>query len=269
MAHRSFTEERSGTLASSDQSERIERAIRERRRVWLRHLPDGPTGGLGQQGDRPDNDGRFRAWPLQLLFHNISWYLAFEFDAIGTEVGLIRLLRVDRLQLVGHDGSVRRGSEAHHDQAMARLERLLHVCGGLWFGDNLDGQLAVMPGSTHAGVWFDTLRFSCAPEVFALIREEPNRFPPEHTAYSKPIPGLSDWQAGPLERLEPNPASDSHPYPVELRLPRWTVAEDWDLRSWLFRWGNGVRIDQPLALRDLHLQQAQGVVELYAGSPQV
>jgi hypothetical protein len=102
--------------------------------------------------------------------------------------------------------------------------------------------------------------------VFSLIHEEPNRFPPEHTAYSKPIPNLSSWQAGPLERLEPNPASDSHPYPVELRLPRWSVAEDWDLRSWLFRWGNGVRIEQPHALRELHLQQAQGVVELYAAS---
>ena len=266
MAHRSFTEERSGTLASSDQSERIERAIRERRRIWLRHLPDGPTGGLGQQGDRRANDGRFRAWPLQLLFHNISWYLAFEFDAVGTEVGLIRLLRVDRLQLLGHDGSVRRGSEAHHDQAMARLERLLHVCGGLWFGDNLEGQLAVMPGSTHASEWFDTLRFSCTPQVFRLIREEPNRYPPEHTATSRPIPGVSSWPAGPLDGLEPNAAEDSHPYPVELRLPRWTVAEDWDLRSWLFRWGNGVRIEQPLALRELHQQQAQAVVELYGGS---
>ncbi|MFZ9754158.1 MAG: AAA family ATPase, partial [Cyanobium sp.] len=89
LAHRSFTEERSGTLAARDQSDRIERAIRERRRVWLRQLP-------------------------------------------------------------------------------------------------------------------------------------------EHTAYSKPIPNLSSWPAGPLDRLEPNAANDSHPYPVELRLPRWTVAEDWD-----------------------------------------
>jgi hypothetical protein len=29
-------------------------------------------------------------WPLQLLFHNISWFLAFEVDAIGTGEGLIR-----------------------------------------------------------------------------------------------------------------------------------------------------------------------------------
>jgi len=279
LAHRSFTEERSGTLAARDQSERIERAIKERRRVMLRHLPDVPAGARGHRG----NDGRFSAWPLQLLFHNISWYLAFEFDAIGEKEGLIRTLRVDRLQLLGQDGNVIRSQEAQHERAIHRLERLLHVCGGLWFGSSLEGQLAVMPEPSHSGIqgstqtpargnavpcsdWYDTLRFSCTPQVFSLIREEPNRFPPEHTAYSQPIPDVSSWQAGPLERLEPNPANDSHPYPVELRLPRWTVAEDWDLRSWLFRWGNGVRIEQPLALRELHLQQSQGVVDLYGHS---
>lgn len=50
---------------------------------------------------------------------------------------------------------------------------------------------------------------------------------------------------------------------MELLLPRWTVQDDWDLRTWLFRWGAGVRIEQPLALREHHLQQAQGVVDLY------
>jgi predicted kinase len=264
LAHRSFTEERSGTLAASDQSERIERAIKERRRVLLRHLPDVPKDAKGHQ----NNDGRFRAWPLQLLFHNISWYLAFEIESVGKPEGLIRVLRVDRLQHLGHDGNVIRSQEAQHQQALTRLERLLHVCGGLWFGTDLEGQQAVMPGAANASDWTDTLRFSCTPQVFSLIREEPNRYPPEHTAYSRPIPNLSSWPAGPLDRLEPNSPSDTHPYPVELRLPRWTVAEDWDLRSWLFRWGNGVRIEQPHALRELHLQQAQGVVELYALSPQ-
>ena len=257
LAHRSFTEERSGTLAARDQSERIERAIKERRRVWLRHLPDVVTDEQRKRGD----DGRFRAWPLQLLFHNISWYLAFETDSIGSPEGLIRTLRVDRLVLHGLDGNVMRSQESQHQRAMAHLERLLHVCGGLWFGNDLDAQLAVMPAERTDA--YDTLRFSCTPQVFQLIREEPNRFPPEHTAYSRPIPGHSSWSQGPLDTLAPNPATDSHPYPVELLLPRWTLESDWDLRTWLFRWGSGVRVESPQALREQHLQQARGVVELY------
>jgi hypothetical protein len=111
--------------------------------------------------------------------------------------------------------------------------------------------------------YYDTLRFSCTPEVFQLIREEPNRFPMEHTAYSRPIPDHSSWSQGLLDTLAPNPATDSHPYPVELLLPRWTLESDWDLRTWLFRWGSGVRVESPQALREQHLQQARGVVELY------
>mgnify|MGYP003336420587 CR=1 FL=1 len=118
LAHRSVTEERSGTLAARDQSERIERAIKERRRVVLRHLPDRHQGGTGPQ----TSDGRVRVWPLQLLFHTISWYLVVEFDAIGSQQGLIRAWRVDRLQLLGSDGAVRRQREEQHERALERLE---------------------------------------------------------------------------------------------------------------------------------------------------
>jgi hypothetical protein len=54
---------------------------------------------------------------------------------------------------------------------------------------------------------------------------------------------------------------------VEFRLPHWTVAHDWDLHNWLFRWGAGIRIEQPIALREKQLQQAQGVVDLYGDKP--
>ena len=38
-------------------------------------------------------------WPLQLLFHNIGWYLAYEKDAVGRDHGLICTERLDRLGL--------------------------------------------------------------------------------------------------------------------------------------------------------------------------
>jgi hypothetical protein len=224
--------------------------------VWSRHEPDAPTEEQRRRGD----DRRFRAWPLQLLFHNISWYLAFETEAIGRPQGLIRVLRVDRLRLISEDGNLRRSSPQEHANAMQRLRRLLEVCGGLYFGNDIEAQLALMQGSQEH---YERLRFSCTTPVFKLIREEPRRFPLEHTSYSRPIAGLSDWQEGPLDRLQPNAASDSHPYPVELWLPRWTVQEDWDLRNWLFRWGSGIRIEAPLELRELHQRMAHDVVTLY------
>jgi hypothetical protein len=95
-----------------------------------------------------------------------------------------------------------------------------------------------------------------------LIREEPKRFPAEQTRYSQPLPG-DQWTAGPLDTLTPNGTGSSHPYPVQILLPAWTVQHDWDLRNWLFRWGDGVRIESPIELKHRHWTTAQGVVNLY------
>ena len=255
MANRSFTNERAGTLSSSDQSQRIEKAILERRRVLLRHLPDPePSAAEKLRG----NDGSFLAWPLQLLFHNISWYLAFETDMTGHSKGLIRTLRVDRLVLVSDTVNTRRSSEQDHVEAFERLQNLLYVCGGIYFGPSVDAQLNLTN--------FDTVRFSCTEPIFRLIREEPLRFPTEQTRYSRQLPGHSGWEASELDTLPPNPADDSHPYPVEIRLPGWTVESDWDLRTWLFRFGAGIRIEQPTALRDIHQQMAEDVVSMYSAA---
>ena len=63
--------------------------------------------------------------------------------------------------------------------------------------------------------------------------------------------------------LEPNAASDSHPYPVELDLPTWTLARDVDLRRWLFGFGAGLRIEQPTALRLELLERCREVLAVH------
>jgi len=253
LAHRSFTAEKPGTLADPDMAARVERAIADRRRIWLRHLPDSVSEQQRQRGD----DGRFRAWPLQLLFHNISWYLAFETVPVGRSdgLGLIRVLRLDRLVLLNEDGQARRSADEEHARALERLQHLQQVCGGLYFGESIDNQLAVMdhPAGRSVQPPWGLLRFSCTPEVFRLIREEPGRFPPEQMR---------------LEEQSLQPPAESHPHGVEVRLPSWTIERDWDLRNWLFRWGAGIRIEEPALLRDLQVEQAQAVMALYRSNPQ-
>lgn len=128
--------------------------------------------------------------------------------------------------MFSEDGTARRMQEADHDEAMQRLQRLMHVSGELHFGNDLEKQLVVgvehgprtaanaavgsVPGIEH----YEKLEFCCTPEVFVLIRKEPRWFPPEHPAYSKPIKGLSSWEEGPLDILEPVSADGSHPYRV-------------------------------------------------------
>ncbi|MEB3185271.1 MAG: hypothetical protein VKM97_05235, partial [Cyanobacteriota bacterium] len=43
--------------------------------------------------------------------------------------------------------------------------------------------------------------------------------------------------------------------------PPWTVAADIDLRSWLFAFGGGIRIESPDALRQELLQRCHQAIE--------
>ena len=252
---------RRDSLAAPRRAEAIEAAIVEHRRVLLQRYP-----GVGSFADSPA--GELRVWPLQLIFHNVGWYLLFEEDQVGREQGLIRSERLDRLAMARGDGDLRRNPE-QHAAAINRLERLLHHSGGIFFGSDLEQQLAVASNSaqrrTQALV---TLRFCCSPWAFAFIREGLQRYPIEHTRFSKPLPGDSWWHHPKAPHvLEPGPADASHPYPVELDLPPWTVAADIDLRSWLFAFGGGIRIEQPDVLRQELLQRCQEAMAANGGQP--
>ena len=250
---------RRDSLAAPRRAEAIEAAIVEHRRVLLQRY-----AGVGSFADSPA--GELRVWPLQLIFHNVGWYLLFEEEQVGREQGLIRSERLDRLAMARGDGDLRRTPQ-QHAAAINRLERLLHHSGGIYFGSDLEQQLAVASSSAQRrSQALVTLRFCCSPWAFAFIREGLQRYPIEHTRFSNPLPSDSWWHHPKAPHvLEPGPADASHPYPVELDLPPWTVAADIDLRSWLFAFGGGIRIEQPDALRQELLQRCQEAIAANGG----
>jgi len=248
---------RPDSLAAERQAEALETAIVERRRIELERY-----ASVGSFADSPS--GSFRVWPLQLLFHNIGWYLVFEVDNVGREEGLIRSERIDRLALRRSERGNRRSEEAHL-QALKRLELLLHHSGGIYFGDNLEAQLLLCsPNARIRAKQLMTLRFCCQGWCFAFIREGLQRYPIEHTRFSRPLTGDTWWHHPKAPHvLEPGSPADTHPYPVELDLPVWSLERDIDLRNWLFGFGAGIRIEAPLALREEHQQKLQAALEVY------
>ena len=48
---------------------------------------------------------------------------------------------------------------------------------------------------------------------------------------------------------------------MELDLPSWTVAADIDLRSWLFAFGGGIRIESPDALKQELVDRCREAIE--------
>jgi predicted kinase len=248
---------RPDSLAAERQAEALETAIVERRRIELERY-----ASVGSYAGSPS--GSFRVWPLQLLFHNIGWYLVYEEDALGTGEGLIRSERIDRLALRRSERGNRRGDDAHA-LALKRLELLLHHSGGIYFGDNLEEQLPLAsPNARLRARQLVTLRFGCQGWCFAFIREGLQRYPVEHTRFSKPLPGDHWWHHPKAPHvLEPGSPADTHPYPVELDLPPWTVASDIDLRNWLFGFGAGIRIESPPQLRQEHRQRLEAALAVY------
>jgi hypothetical protein len=249
---------RPDSLAAERQAEHLETAIVERRRIELERY-----ASVASYADSPS--GVLRVWPLQLLFHSIGWYLVFEDDSIGRAEGLIRCERIDRLALRRSERGTRRSDEAHA-AALERLETLLHLSGGIYFGDDLDAQLQLCsPSPNVRAKAMGTLRVCCQSWSFAFIREGLQRYPIEHTRYSKPLKGDTWWHHPKAPHvLEPGSPSDTHPYPVELDLPRWTIASDVDLRNWLFGFGAGIRIEQPAELVLEHRQWLQAGLGVYA-----
>ena len=248
---------RRDSLAAVEQAEKLEAAIAGGQRVLLERFSDA-----AEHGEEPRD--AIRVWPLQLLFHNIGWYLAYEADAVGHDHGLIRTERLDRLALRQVDAGFRRSPE-QRASAVARLARLMELSGGIYFGDDaaLQQQVAAADNELLKGL-LTTVRFRCTERVYRFLREGLQRYPLGQIRLSKPLPG-DRWRApahAPL-LLEPD-ASHTHPFPVELDLPPWTVARDVDFRRWLFGYGADLLIEGPEPLRAEHAQRAAAVAGLYA-----
>ena len=58
---------------------------------------------------------------------------------------------------------------------------------------------------------------------------------------------------------------DTHPYPIEIDLPKWTVQEDIDFRRWLLGFREGIVVESPeefvdeIKLNILNLQDLYGI----------
>jgi predicted kinase len=250
---------RSDSLALEGQAKRLEIAILARQRVQL---------------DRYGSAARFEAsptglrwvWPLQLVFHTIGWYVAYEEEAIGGSGNdaLIRLERLDRLAL-RHVDTHTTQEPVRRQRSLQRLDRLLHASGGIFFGDDLAAQLAVAgTNQEERRRHLQTLRFRCNPLVFSFLREGLQRFPLEATRLSRPLPADRWWRHPKAPHTLAPLHGNSHPYPIEIDLPVWTLASDVDLRRWLFGFGDGLIVESPEALRQEHQDRGRKVMALYA-----
>ena len=246
------------TLINRDALQKVEEAILDRKPVRLK-VPDSKRNGDTKE---------IIVWPLQILFHNIAWYLAYESMEMDR---LLTVTRLDRIQLTGAKLPQQR-SLAEMQQTQHRLEQLCRRTGGIFLGDNHQQQAELAEAKLSETRIQDLIRkgtlaqvrFRCSGRIYAFIRSGNNRYPAEQMRLSGPLP-TDTWQldSNRTQPLPPDPDNATHPYPVELILPAWTVASDIDFRRWLFGFGGELKIEAPEVLRDEHRRYGQGIASLY------
>ncbi|QPN70105.1 AAA family ATPase [Synechococcus sp. CBW1108] len=253
-----------GSLGVAQHAERLEEAILKGYRVELQQYEDA---ALFEGQSQAINT--ITAWPLQLLFHNIGWYLAYEEYWPDDKPGLITTQRLDRLHLRKVVTQVAPLGKEHRQQSWKRLERLLDYCGGIFFGRDRDAQLTLCSDDEDTRrSQLVKLRFRCEGWVFKFLREGVDRFPLECTRFSKPLPS-DTWTHRKMINATLEPIEgDSHPYPVEFDLPGWTIGTglkdgDVDLKRWLFGFDDGIVIEEPRAFLERRLRSAQEVLRVH------
>ena len=173
FANRSIIEhdksfENNQTLVNESHLRCVEEAILGRKQVKLK-VPDTKDKGKGKGKGK-----EIQVWPLQILFHNIGWYLAYESAELGS---LLTVTRLDRIQLI-NAGLPKQRSLAEMQESQQRLEHLCRRTGGIFLGDDHHQQrrLAVEDLSEariQALLREGTLvkvRFHCSARIYAFIR---------------------------------------------------------------------------------------------------
>ena len=274
FANRSILDARhadSETLACKDKLDKVAASMSECKAVRLK---------VWQNGKWVEQV----VWPLQILFHNIAWYLAYQ--QANDLRGVITVTRLDRLKLASL--LPQRRSVKDMLAAQKRLHLLCKRCGGILL--SRDGKLQEdVLGLTFrdAGATNEPketlnqkqlkalisngsmmlVRFRCTAGVFGFMREGFNRYPPEQMHLSGPRPG-DTWKLPDIGIKQLQPCLDvneTHPYPVEFILPSWTIDTN-DFRGWLFGFGNRIVIEAPASLRDEHQDFGAGIADLYPAS---
>ncbi|MDL5051963.1 WYL domain-containing protein [Oscillatoria laete-virens NRMC-F 0139] len=214
--------------------------------------------GVGRYSDNQDKF--FRVCPLQIVFHNIGWYLGFEIIE-GEGKGLLQFERLDRL-FRGYPQPNKR-DRRDQQKSLHKLQCLYQACGGLYLGRSASEQrqfLSKTPAIRDAVCMTVELWFN--DHAFRFVSEGTQRFP---ISQMKMSPKLSSnptsQQLAPIFTLAKSP-DPAHPNRFQVKLPRWSL-DDIDLRRWILGFGNQVKVVEPPELVEKISGIGRAIADLY------
>ena len=204
-------------------------------------------------------------WPLQLIFNNIAWYLAYEdYKGSVADFGLIEVERLDRIAIKSIEINNIRNS-LKRKKTFEMLNKFMEISGGIYFGTDLNIQKKIF-NSSQKNIDLDLfvkVRFLASEKIYKFLREGLQRYPSNQIRISKPLKE-DNWSVTNKKVFILNPdAKNEYPFPIEIYLPPWTVEKDIDFQRWLFGFGSEIKIESPISLKAKHIQFAQDIKSSY------
>jgi predicted kinase len=238
-----------GSTAKYEQSiNRIEDAIERGELLWLRPLRTAARY-------RGDEREPFEAWPIQLAFHNIAWYLGYQRESDG----LFRFERLDRLGAEERHPA-RQRSEAERQQALEQLQALYQASFGIHLGRNPQDQRTYLSTNPKKRARVElNLELWFQEEVFQFVREGTARLPEKQLRMTAQVP--SDKKHSSIFDLKPSSDCD-YPQRLIMTLPRWSL-QDFDLKRWILGFTGQVKVVRPPEFARQVRRWSEAIAQLY------
>jgi predicted kinase len=245
-----FNEEWLPSSALAKQTDQLTQAIEQGHLLELTRFQ-----GVGQFNQTPPEF--FLAWPLQIVFHNIAWYLGYEI-ATGAQAGLLQFERLDRL-LLGRSQTQTR-SRPQQLKALKNLHRLSRDSGGLHLGQDAPAQRQYLDSAAKRKLATLTVELWFTDSIFKFVSEGTQRFPPTQMKMS-PRPSGQSAATAQLYSLAPSP-DPQYPHRFQVTLPHWSL-QDVDLRRWILGFADQVKVVSPPELVETLRTWGQAIAQMY------
>ncbi len=231
-------------------TETVESAIAQGQLLELGYLTSGEVS-------HSEVEKTFDAYPLQIVFHKIDWYLGFEHYQ-GSKKGLLEFVRLNQLFLRKPQTQYRSRNAQH--KSLQRLLRLYQASAGIFLGhDPNQQQQYLSPKASQRQPVEVMMELWCSDTAFKFISEGTPRFPWQQVKMSQPFNRdlmRTNWSIFSL-RKTPDPEF-SHRFRVYL--PQWSL-QDLDLHRWILGLGGEAKVVKPDQLREELQRKGQAIMQ--------
>ncbi|WP_083998094.1 WYL domain-containing protein [Picosynechococcus sp. PCC 7003] len=232
----------------------VERAISTGRALELSRMLNS-----GRFANTPNPEGVFMAYPIQIVFYDIAWYLGFEILE-GEQAGLLSFERIDRLRLVRELPQQRPKGE--RDLALKKLTQLIQSSGSIFIGNKVDDQKKYLSKEKGSKKTVEIkVELLCTEPIFRFISEGNQRFPKSQMKMSTRISGSPAHRKQAPYTLPPS-SDQTHPHRFQVTLPKWAL-NDINLLRWIVGFGEQVKVVNPRELVEIVKKHGEGIVKTY------